>query len=174
MYEGRLVRLRAVEPGDAGFFHRGINDPEVKRGLLVRYPKSLWDEESWIESVRTLSFANAHFVIENKTDGRNLGNVALRGATPEDRTADLGVVLFDKARWSKGFGSDAVRTACRFGFEEMGLERIELWVFADNERARRAYQKVGFVHEGTGRSRVYRHGARMDELLMGLLQGELT
>ena len=66
-----------------------------------------------------------------------------------------------------------MRTACRFGFTEMGLCRIELWVFSDNDRARRAYEKVGFVQEGTARSRIFRHGRRIDEHLMGLLPGEL-
>lgn len=173
MYEGQLIRLRTAEPGDAAFFHRGINDPDVKRGILARYPMSLEDEVQWINSIRTITFDNAHFVVEIKTDARILGSVALRGATPEDRTADLGVAIFDKTRWGKGYGTDAVRTACRFGFTEMGLARIELWVFADNDRAKGAYEKVGFTHEGTARSRLFKHGKRIDEHLMGLLPGEL-
>ncbi len=173
MYDGDLIRLRAAEPGDAAFFHRGTNDPEITRGLLLRYPVSMEDETQWINGIRTITFGNAHFVVEVKTDARILGSVGLRGATPEDRTADLGIAIFDKTRWGKGYGSDAVRTACRFGFTEMGLARIELWVFADNDRARRAYEKVGFVHEGTARSRLYKHGRRVDEHLMGLLPGEL-
>lgn len=173
MYDGDLIRLRAAEPGDAAFFHRGMNDLDVTRGLTVRYPLSMEDEVQWINRVRTVTFDNAHFVVEVKTDARILGAVGLRGATPEDRTADLGIVICDKARWGKGYGSDAVRTACRFGFTQMGLARIELWVLDDNDQARRAYEKVGFTHEGTARSRIFHRGRRLDEHLMGLLPGEL-
>lgn len=33
----------------------------------------------------------------------------------------------------------------------MGLHRITLEVYAFNPRARHVYERVGFVHEGTGR-----------------------
>lgn len=37
------------------------------------------------------------------------------------------------------------------GLTTMGLHRISLEVYAFNPRARHVYEKVGFVHEGTGR-----------------------
>ena len=50
--------------------------------------------------------------------------------------------------------------------------RVWLRVFADNARAIRAYEKVGFQHEGRLRQDNFSNGAFRDTLLMGLLRSE--
>ena len=62
---------------------------------------------------------------------------------------------------------------CRFGFEMMNLNRIELEVHAENARARHVYAKVGFQEEGVRRQAIYRAGRYQDMVVMGLLAGEL-
>ena len=75
--------------------------------------------------------------------------------------------------WSGGFGTDAVRTICRFGFDHVNLHRITLFVNASNAQAVRAYEKVGFRHEGRLREATFVDGARDDQLVMGLLGEDL-
>jgi RimJ/RimL family protein N-acetyltransferase len=53
---------------------------------------------------------------------------------------------------------------------ELNLNRITLIVFEYNQRARRAYEKVGFVVEGRVREVMLRHGKRYDWLIMGVLR----
>jgi RimJ/RimL family protein N-acetyltransferase len=171
MYEGTLVRLRAHEPDDAADMHRWMNDPETRQFLMGRYPFAMAAEVAWA-SQGSPTYDNCSFAVESRADGRLVGGVDLRTRFgPENRVADLGIVI-DKRAWGKGIGTDAMITACRFGFEEMDLARIELWVFATNERARHVYEKVGFVHEGTARQRLYKGGSRIDEHLYGLLRDE--
>ena len=76
--------------------------------------------------------------------------------------------------WRGGYGTDAVRTLCRFGFDHVNLHRITLYVNADNAQAISAYEKVGFMHEGRLREAAFVHGSRVDLLAMGLLPGDLT
>ena len=49
------------------------------------------------------------------------------------------------------------------------ITRIELHVFARNDRAIRLYQALGFVEEGRRREAVIRDGEYLDDLVMGLL-----
>ena len=91
------------------------------------------------------------------------------GASP----ALLGIWL-GKPYWDEGLGTDAVRTLCRFGFDHMNLQRIELDVFETNPRAKRAYEKVGFVVEGTRRRSEFVGGRHVDSHVMGLLAEELV
>ncbi|MCD6021478.1 MAG: family N-acetyltransferase [Actinomycetia bacterium] len=72
-----------------------------------------------------------------------------------------------------GFGTDAARTICRFGFDHVNLHRITLFVNADNAQAIRACEKVGFVQEGSLREAAMAHRGRVDLLVMGLLAGDL-
>lgn len=172
MYLGEKIRLRALEPADIPLLHARMNDREVTRNITLRYPVSVADEERFVAEAQ-ISYQNAIFAVDALDDGQLIGVVGLRGATPENRTATLGVTISDKTRWDQGLGTDIVLTACRFGFEEMDLARIELWVLADNDRARHVYEKLGFQYEGTARQRSFKGGRRLDEQLYGLLPGEL-
>jgi len=93
--------------------------------------------------------------------------------SPENRSATLGIAIGDKDSWDGGFGTDTMRTVCRFGFEMMNLHRIELEVYASKARARHVYEKVGFAVEGTRRDGVFKFGADQNVVVMGLIEGEL-
>lgn len=172
VYEGALVRLRASEPGDAESFYEWFNDAEAARGLGVRYPVTRQAEHDRVAAHAAPSYDDAHFAVET-LDGRLLGACGLYKASPERRSADLGVALVDRTQWNKGYGTDTVRTLCRFGFAEMGLHRIELKVFAFLPAARRVYEKAGFTAETVARQAYWDGGRWHDDVVMGLLEGEL-
>lgn len=86
-----------------------------------------------------------------------------------------GIDLFLGTAWQgRGIGPEAIRLIARFLFEERGHHRITLDPAAANERAIRAYEKLGF--RPVGIMRRYERGpdgAWRDALLMDLLAGEL-
>lgn len=172
-FEGRLVRLRAVEPDDEPRYHSWVNDPEVTENLTLRYPISHAAEKKWIEDATSPNYGNAVFAIEVLADGAHIGTIELRTRRPENRDANLGIMIGDKTRWDRGYGSDAMRTICRYGFSEMNLHRIELGVFEGNDRAVKVYERVGFNPAGRRRDAVFQRGRYQDELMMDLLEGEL-
>ncbi len=171
--EGDLVRLRAREPEDEPLYYAWLNDPAVTDYLTVRYPVSHQFEREWLTNDKGPAYEHAGFVVETLADGRAIGSVTLRGQAPELRQAVLGIFIGDGEYRDGGYGTDTMRVACRFGFEEMNLRRISLDVYADNPRALRVYEKVGFVVEACRRGAVYKHGRYLDVLTMGLLAGEL-
>ncbi|HEX8004308.1 MAG TPA: GNAT family protein [Mycobacteriales bacterium] len=174
MYSGSLVRLRAPEPRDVPDLHRWSNDPAVASLAGVRYPVPLGAESDWVERAGVGSYANCQFAVETLDGGVLLGTCWLsETALPENRCAQLGIFLGDPARHGRGYGTDTVRTLCRFGFDEMNLHRIELLVFAHHAAARRVYEKAGFVEEAYSREAHWGDGAWWDDVLMSLLEGEL-
>ncbi len=172
-FEGSLIRLRAREPGDEPLLYAWFNDPEVTQHLTVRYPMSHAQETAFISANGANGYAKVSFAVETLADRRLIGGVGLEDTSPENRSAVLGIAIGDKAYWDGGYGSDTMRTVCRFGFETMNLHRIELEVYVSNERAIHVYEKVGFRIEGRRRDALYTRGAYQDVLVMGLLEGEL-
>ena len=59
-----------------------------------------------------------------------------------------------------------------YGFDALGLERIEARALDVNKRAQRLLERVGFVCEGCERAAVYLGGARRDRLMYGMLRDE--
>lgn len=172
-FEGDLIRLRAREPEDEPLLHAWFNDPEVTEHLTIRYPLSHLQEAQFIERVSSISYGNASFGIETIAEGLLIGGCGLESTSPENRSAILGIAIGDRSFWDGGYGTDSMRTVCRFGFEMMNLHRIELEVYAGNARAQHVYEKIGFVVEGRRREGVYKFGKYHDVVVMGLLEGEL-
>lgn len=171
--EGALTRLRAREAPDEQLFHAALNDPEVTEYLDPRYPVSRVLLEEKFASDPGSSFAHARFTIERKSDARAIGWASLSHGSPENRSATLGMVIGDRECWDSGYGTDATRAVCRFGFQQMNLHRIDLDVFGENQRALHVYEKLGFRAEALKRDAIFWRGRYQDIVVMGLLEGEL-
>ncbi len=173
MFEGKMVRLRALEPTDAERAFLWINDREVTQFLMARYPMSLAAERDWVaNAAKPMEFSDARFAIEAKADGVHIGMCGLHRGRPEDRGAELGIMIGDKSYWNGGYGTDAMETLLRFAFEQMNLHKVALGVFDFNERAQAVYRKVGFVEEGRSREDVYEDGRYVDVIRMSVLRRE--
>ena len=172
MIEGKLVRLRAVEPEDAENAFHWMNDREVSRGLMARYPFSHETERDWVENAtRPLDFGNVRFAIETK-DGVHIGHCGLHGGSAENRRAELGIMIGEKEYWGRGFGADTMITLLRFAFEQMNLHKVTLGVFEFNERGLAMYTKLGFVEEGRFRDDLFQDGRYWDLVRMSILRRE--
>ena len=171
-YEGELVRLRVREESDAADFYRWINDWQTVKYLGQRYPRSMkFEREQMLNS--GAKYGEAQFIIETKDDHRAIGWLGLHDASGEDRGATLGIAIGDHDFRDGGYGSDAMRIACRVAFDVMNLNRVELTVYDWNERAIRVYEKVGFQKEGVLRDKIFKGGRWNNLVLMSLLRGEL-
>jgi RimJ/RimL family protein N-acetyltransferase len=168
---GRLVRLRAPEPVDAEALNELFNDHDVRSGIGAPLPQPIEAFLDWVTAARQAP-DHLNLVIERLEGPEPIGMCDLMKIEPPTRTAMLGIWVA-RPWWGEGYGTDAVRTLCRFGFDHMNLHRITLQVNADNENAIRAYEKAGFQQEGRLREAAFVHGSRLDELVMGVLAGEL-
>ncbi|GIH97794.1 GNAT family N-acetyltransferase [Planobispora siamensis] len=173
MLTGKLVRLRAMEPSEAETLWRWNNDPEVVRWMSEGYPESLAQITERCEDRNRNSYDNVLLGIETLDEGRLIGIVRLGDAEPEIGSAELDIYIGEKDCWGKGYGTDATREICRYGFDRMRLHSIELWVVAENEAAIRVYEKVGFSRDGRRRDAFRRDGKWHDMILMTMLEGEL-
>lgn len=109
--------------------------------------------------------------IEEAT-GRFIGHIRLNILSAEDRKARMAMGIYDRRFWSRGYGSEALRLMLRYGFEDMGLHRIDLRVITYNKRAIRAYEKCGFVVEGVERESALVDGVWYDDVMMSILESE--
>ncbi len=170
---GEQVYLRPAERADIDLFVRWFADSETTRYLALRAPFSKAMEEKWFEGmIEKQGKATYHFVICLLADDRAIGTAGFHHVDHENGNASFGISIGEKAEWSKGYGTDALRAICDFGFGQLRLERIELDVYEPNQRARRSYEKAGFVTEGTMRHAHFSDGRHQDVLRMALLRGE--
>ncbi len=171
---GERVRLRAVEREDLQKFHEWVNDPEVTSGLAMYLPKSMQDEVEWFDSLMKQDPHKRPFSIEVRKgkSWKLIGNCGAFSMDVVSRSCELGIMIGAKEEWNKGYGAEAMTLLIKHGFETLNLNRIFLRVYAENVRAVRSYEKVGFVLEGRMREAVYKHGNYDDVLFMSVLRSE--
>jgi RimJ/RimL family protein N-acetyltransferase len=174
LFTGKLVRMAALMPEDRTAFALWSNDSEFLR-LLDSTPARprrpdyfAWsDKQEW----RKEEWRHFDFSLRTLADDKLIGFVELEVDWP-NRAGVVGIGIGERAYQSKGYGSDALRVLLGYAFRELNLYRVGLNVFSYNTRAIRAYEKVGFTHEGTLRAALYRDGQHYDLLYMSVLRPE--
>jgi RimJ/RimL family protein N-acetyltransferase len=169
---GEKVYLRPIEEADAAMCWTWFNDPAVRRTIAFRDgPSTEARSREWIRGL-----AQRHdegFAIVTRDGDLYVGNCDLREINLLDRNATLGIAIGRTEQWGRGFGSEAVALLCRHGFDDLGLHRIALSCYANNERGLRLYARLGFTVEGRRREHVLIDGCWVDEIVLGLLRDEL-
>lgn len=124
-------------------------------------------EKSRLRGGRSVAFA-----ITAPHDDAFAGEVLLHTFDWQHQRAALGVWLRPEQR-GRGLGVCAVRSICAYGFDELGLARIELTTFPENAAMVAIAARAGFTTEGVLRSYTRERGRRCDVVMMSLLPGEL-
>jgi len=174
MIYGKRIRLRGMERTDVPKSFEWINDPEVNEGLAIYLPMSLRDEEQWFDQMAQRDQAEKPMAIE-ACDGEGwklIGNCSIFNIEWTNRSAELGIAIGEKSVWNQGYGTETMQLLLQHGFETLNLNRLYLRVYSTNPRAIRAYEKAGFVLEGTLREAVYKHGKYSDVHIKSVLRSE--
>jgi len=170
---GERVYLRSPERSDIPIFVRWFNDAELTSFLSMRAPMSVPMEESWFDNmVKSQGVDNYHFTICLLPDDRPVGTCNLFHVDKVNGSAGIGISIGEKSLWDQGLGTDAMLALLDFGFGMLRLERMWLEVYDFNARARRSYEKCGFVLEGVQRHAMYKRGRFIDVHLMSILRNE--
>ena len=81
------------------------------------------------------------FSMLEKTTGKFIGNIEFFNRVFTE--AEWGIVITFSMQ-NKGYGKEALKRSVQYGFDELGLTRIYLGVYADNPRAIHVYESCGF------------------------------
>ncbi len=174
-FSNNKVHLRARTMSDAEDETRWRNDPEVNRYNLHVVLRSLPQKERMLRDALTQCSDHDYMFAIDAIDGAepvHIGISGLHDISWRSRNAMFAIGIGNKDYWSKGYGSAALELMMEFGFGELNLHRIYLYVFSFNPRAVRSYEKCGFKHEVTLRDDCYREGRFYDSYLMAILKSE--
>ncbi len=164
MRQGRVVLKPLNELDNAAWrrVHAHFRDPEIAHlngTPPSRMPLWLLRRVLRADSRRSDRETYGIFDISEVAAGgeeRYIGTIELYDIRHDQAT--LGIIIGERSHWSRGFGSEAVTALLEYAFGTLGLERVKLSTFGDNERAQAAFKKVGF-HE---KRRLLTSGGRVD------------
>lgn len=163
------LTLRRATPKDASDFARINSHPEVLPNLM-QLPYG--NEERWRQILTDNDQPGRNeFVLVAERGGRMVASAGLHpsgNALRRRHVAMLGISVAHDAQ-GQGVGKALLAALCDYADRWAQILRIELTVFADNERAVKLYRAFGFEQEGTHRGYALRDGAYVDALSMARL-----
>jgi RimJ/RimL family protein N-acetyltransferase len=173
---GAEVVVRPFADDDFPAIREALRDPEVVR--LTGSRPIVWDDAAEVRMREWYGTRGAQpdrldLAVEERSTGAWVGEVVLNEWDPYNGTCNFRTMFGPRGR-DRGLGTEAARLIVGYGFEQLGLHRIELEVYSFNPRARRAYEKVGFVAEGVLRDALRTPDGRADATVMSILAGEWT
>ena len=168
-----VYTVRNALPADAAAYIALI------RAVLMEHPpadtpylSSEFDppEERIAERILDVRLSDNSLFIVAEADDVVVGALTCAGGTlaADRHTTSLGMYVAKEWR-NQGVGSGLMAYAIQWAAQSPMVERMELEVYASNERAIHLYEKFGFEHEGRKRRMFYHHGQVIDNLIMASL-----
>ena len=156
--DGTQVVLRRHVRENLAEFLRWYQDPEVAR--LTRYQDGPMrpDEIERFFMMRAMGPDSLAMGIHLRSTNRIIGSCAFSQLDADNGSVLFHITVGEHDAWGHGYGSEATALMVDHAFQSLGLHRVALSVFAFNERAIRAYDRVGFTVEGRSREAIWRDG----------------
>ena len=166
------TRLRLVAFGPAHLTERYVawlNDRDV-----VRYSEQRFTRHS-LETCATYarSFQGTpHFLWAIEAHTPPLGHIGNLNAFLDERnrTADLGILIGDKAAWGQGFGREAWRMACAYLLRSTRVRKITAGTLANNTAMLAVMRATGMVEDGRRARQVLVDGVEVDVIHAALFR----
>lgn len=169
--DGDGFRIRRADPEDVSFWAGLAGHEEVEPFMAAISER---DEDELREAIRRSGeepLFHGRFVVE--ADGERAGVIAFDVANRRSRIAYLHAVMLAPRFRRRGLATAATRLLVRHLVFDLDYHRVQLEVYAFNERARRHFERAGFVQEGVRRKAYWRHGEWVDGIDYGILREDL-
>ena len=168
----RLI-LRQMRMRDAEDLFAYAQDPEVSRHVLWDAHRSIRDSRQFLRAAirQYRRGLPGSFAITLRDSGRMIGTIGFMWINMDYKSAEVGYSL-SRSYWNRGIMTEALREVVRFGFEKLGLNRIEAQHETSNPASGKVMAHVGMQYEGTLRQRIKNKGCYVDVALYAILRGD--
>jgi ribosomal-protein-serine acetyltransferase len=171
------ILLRPYNKRDAQSLYKAIRASlkEVGEWLPFAHENySLYESQDWVQkSPGEWKRGSAYnFAICDMQTGEIIGGCGINEIGEVNRRANLGYWIRSD-RTGKGVAVAATKLLARWGFDALGLRRIEILVAVENSRSLRVAEKAGAKREGVLRNRIDIRGKPRDAVMHSLIPGEV-
>lgn len=168
MYKDTLLKIRPLERDDLLFVHQLDNN-----AIVMRY----WFEEPYEAFVELVDLYNKHIHDQNERrfivqqDNDKVGLVELVEINYIHRRAEFQIIIAPNYQ-GMGYASRAAMLAMDYAFSILNINKLNLIVDKENEKAIHIYKKLGFATEGEFKNEYFYNGEYKTALRMCIFQSE--
>ncbi len=148
LYTPRLT-LRAMRVSDADDMFRYASRRDVTEYLLWSPHPTRTYTADYLRYIRGRYRLGEFYdwAVVERASGHMIGTCGFTKLELPHNSGEIGYVLNPEYH-GMGYGTEAAERVLRFGFEELGLHRIEAKFMEGNEASRHVMEKLGMTFEG--------------------------
>lgn len=166
MNSSKKIILKPSSLKYAPYYWKWIRDKKVTAYMTgAQFPKTFEEEVRWLQQMKRKKDERL-FVIFDAATKKPIGNLGIHQISHYNKKAGIGIMIGEKDYWNKGYGTDAMKTALRYCFKNLKLNKVTLTVDVENARGIGCYEKCGFVKIGFLKDDAVRNGRMRDSFLM--------
>jgi len=171
MLSGKKVYLGMLEKDDLPLRVKWVNDEETNLTLGFDWPISLSKTQVWFQNTINDS-SKIHFVIVDCHSYKLIGMAGLLGIDYKNKNAEFYITIGEKEFQGLHIPDEVIYLTLEYAFTELALVRVYLQTFDYNVRAKRVYERNGFIKEGILRKHKWKRGELRDIVYYGILKDE--
>ncbi len=141
--------LRQIVDSDIESIFKGLSNPDIIKyyGVSFQTLEATKEQMTFFADLEKNGTGIWWAVcsLDNKTF---YGAGGLNNLSKGHKKAEIGFWLLTDF-WGQGIMTEAIPLICKYGFEKLGLHRIEGFVESENKNCKRVMATLGFQHEGT-------------------------
>jgi len=169
----RLTGLRAIELDDLPQLLAWRNTPELRRYFREFRELNSVQQRQWFDHKVNGDASTRMFAIEERVSGRLLGACGLCFIDWVNRAADFSIYLgADELYIDRHLAPDAAIALIRYGFDELGLNRLWSEIYAFDSAKTGFFDGLGFTLDGRHRQTHWAEGRWHDSLFYSLLASD--
>ena len=141
--------LRQFVSSDIENVFKGLSNPDIIKhyGISFDSLEATKEQMTWFADLEK-DGTGMWFAVCSADNKTFYGAGGLNSLSSEHKKAEIGFWLLPDF-WGQGIMKEAMPLICEFGFDKLGLHRIEGFVESENTNCKNAMAKLDFQHEGT-------------------------
>ena len=164
--------LKEIESADITNIYKGLSNPDVTQYYDVHFPtlEATKEQMEWYKNLKKEG-TGVWWGIYGNTDNLFRGACGFNNMEKQHKKAEIGLWLL-KEYWGNGILKEIMPELFNKGFSDIGLNRIEGFVLNDNNKCKKALEKINFTYEGTMRECEVKNGNIISVDIYSILKSE--
>ena len=169
LYGSKIYLRKVVRSDICQNYVDWLNDPEVNQYLETRHEEQTLNKLINYWDTRQLDSLSPWLAIVNLMTDEHIGNIKLGPINWIHKRADISIFIGNKDCWGKGIAQEAINLVKVWAFESLGLKKLYAGAYVVNIGSIKAFQKCGFVIEGTFKNDAILNNGRVNSVRLGIL-----
>ena len=171
---GKKINIRTFLAKDVRPFHEAaIESVEHMHEFMpwCHPDYSIEESETWVTSRdEAWNCADEYsFIIYSNEDNNLLGGVAINQINSIHKVGNIGYWV-RKSALNQGVATEAISLVSDFGFNTLGLNRLEIVTLPNNRASNKVAGKAGAKFEGILQNRLFVHGKALDACMYSIVK----